>query len=140
MNTKDALKLQAQNMARTKPPKWPLWWKAMLSIAAIMLVSALIGRGNNINPSSSPAFDQYAALAVCQHAIKRASIDPENASVPIVPNTARNNDYKFIWGSQSKALHLRNRMGLDAPASGECYVAKETQIIQSLIINGEKFI
>lgn len=118
---------------------WPLWWKILLSATAIIFSLALASGGVNNRPAT-PTFDQFDALALCQLTIKRAAFDPEKADVPIVPNVSNNGDFAFVWGPQTKVLRLRNRIGLDAAATGECAVNATTQQIQTLIINDKKIL
>lgn len=116
-------------------PKRRLGWGSAL-VAGIVVVACISGQ-DRANKAPE-AFDDMAALAMCQSALKRASKDPEKAEVPYVANQGSGDRARFVWGPDTKMARMRNGFGLEVATSAACSVTLSTKQITSLTLDGLK--
>jgi len=92
-------------------------------------------------PSAQVAsFDEFDAMELCRDVIRRASIDPQKADIPQVRAVMAGDSFRFVWSSSTQVLHLRNRIGLDAPADAVCEVSSTQKRVVGLTIGSQKVI
>lgn len=78
------------------------------------------------------------SFGLCRKAIQTISRDPEKSEIPYMfPVVDENGDWAWIWNQQTKLLRLRNGLGLDVAATGQCNVNREKMRIAMLIVDGK---
>jgi len=145
---------QVSNKAKSCPncgsaPKKKSNMRMMLLVGVAIIVASLastfdIGRPPTNTASSDAKAKEHEdfrahsdALYLCQHALQRASNDPEKADIPYVQNSGGESEYYFAWGKSTKMARMRNGLGLDVAVSASCIVDKTTREITSLTVNGK---
>jgi hypothetical protein len=87
-----------------------------------------------------PKFTAGTALTICQYALKKISLDPDNAQIPYVENFGTGDEFYFAWGASTRIARMRNGIGLDVAVTASCIVDKQSREIKSLTLNGKKII
>lgn len=106
---------------------------ARVALIGLTLSMLLTGCGE-------PAFTAGRALTMCQFALKKISMDPENAQIPYVPNFGTEREFYFAWGASTRVARMRNGIGFDVAVTASCIVDKRTKKITSLTLNGAQII
>lgn len=129
-----------------QPPKKavksaPIWVQVVIGlIGAYASVSCVAGGSDTKSTNTTESLSSSTALFMCQTALKRASHDPENASVPYVTDQGRGDEYYFAWGASTKPARMRNALGNEVAVGASCIVSKSQKRILSLTLNGQTII
>lgn len=137
--SEEGAKLYFESRGLAKPKKnsssFPLWQK---TIIGLLLAYGMFSCASDFDKSTatSEVSESY-ALMLCQTALKRASIDPASAEVPYVERQGRGSEFYFAWGSGTKPVQMKNRLGLMIPAGASCIVDQTSGAIRSLSLDSK---
>jgi hypothetical protein len=96
-----------------------------VAVAAIAMV---------MHSRESGKFQQIQAITMCQVALKKASLDPEAADIPMVGNMGTETEYRFVWDSTTRMTSVRNQRGEMEATSAFCLVDGPTRRVVGLTL------
>lgn len=142
---KERADAQAGKLAQPAPSRWSravgmLVLSPVIAIFAFVVASCTSGSGGSATNTTASSFSHADALTMCQSAIRRVARDPDKAEIPYVENFGTGNEYYFAWGGSTKAIRMRNGLGLDVATSAACIVSKTSRQITLLTLDGSSIL
>lgn len=78
---------------------------------------------------------QLAAFGKCETALARTSRDPEKVEVPNIEPRVTSTSYEFSWPGLGQGIRVAENLGF--PVEAKCYVSRETQRVEYLMLGGK---
>ena len=85
-------------------------------------------------------FQQIQAITMCQVALKKASLDPKTADIPMVGNLGTETEYRFVWDATTRMTLVRNQRGEMEATSAFCLVDGPTRRVVGLTLGSRAII
>lgn len=104
---------------------------AFVVLAAIVMV---------MHSREAGKFQQIQAITMCQAALKKASLDPKTADIPIVGNLGTETEYRFVWDATTRMVSVRNQRGEMEATSAFCLVDGPTRRVVGLTLGSRAII
>ena len=88
----------------------------------------------------SGKFQQIQAITMCQAALKKASLHPQTADIPMVGNMGTETEYRFVWDATTRMTSVRNQRGEMEATSAFCLVDGPTRRVVGLTLGSRAII
>lgn len=114
--------------------------KSLTLGATVFALVVLLAIAMVMHSRESGKFRQIQAITMCQAALKKASLDPQTADIPMVGNLGTETEYRFVWDATTRMTFVRNQRGEMEATSAFCLVDGPTRRVVGLTLGSQAII